>query len=93
MILAGKTIATLTGENGLFERAQRAKIKSQLASAKEEVSLAIAAKISENYNNIDSITPKMVVDEINKKQGNSVYTENESSFQTNIVYPSNSHRI
>ena len=91
LILAGITIATLTGENGLFARAQRAKIKSQLASAKEEVSLAIAAKISENYDNIDSITPKMVVDEINKKQGNSVYAENESSFQTNIVYPSNSH--
>ena len=93
LILAGITIATLTGENGLFVRAQRAKIKSQLASAKEEVSLAIAAKISENYDNIDSITPKMVVDEINKKQGNSVYAENESSFQTNIVYPSNSHGI
>ena len=91
LILAGITIATLTGDNGLFVRAQRAKIKSQLASAKEEVSLAIAAKISENYDNIDSITPKMVVDEINKKQGNSVYAENESSFQTNIVYPSNSH--
>ena len=68
MILAGITIATLTGENGLFARAQRAKIKSQLASAKEEVSLAIAAKISENYDNIDSITPKMVVDEINKNR-------------------------
>ena len=93
LILAGITIATLTGENGLFVRAQRAKIKSQLASAKEEVSLAITAKISENYDNIDSITPKMVVDEINKKQGNSVYAENESSFQTNIVYPSNSHGI
>ena len=93
LILAGITIATLTGDNGLFVRAQRAKIKSQLASAKEEVSLAIAAKISENYDNIDSITPKMVVDEINKKQGNSVYAENESSFQTNIVYPSNSHGI
>lgn len=91
LILAGITIATLTGENGLFARAQRAKIKSQLASAKEEVSLAIAAKISENYDNIDSITPKMVVDEINKKKGNSVYAENESSFKTNIVYPSNSH--
>ena len=77
LILAGITIATLTGENGLFVRAQRAKIKSQLASAKEEVSLAIAAKISENYDNIDSITPKMVVDEINKKQGNNVYAENE----------------
>ena len=93
LILAGITIATLTGENGLFVRAQRAKIKSQLASAKEEVSLAIAAKISENYDNIDSITPKMVVNEINKKQGNNVYAENESSFQTNIVYPSNSHGI
>ena len=93
LILAGITIATLTGENGLFARAQRAKIKSQLASAKEEVSLAIAAKISENYDNIDSITPKMVVNEINKKQGNNVYAENESSFQTNIVYPSNSHGI
>ena len=93
LILAGITIATLTGENGLFVRAQRAKIKSQLASAKEEVSLAIAAKISENYDNIDSITPQKVVDEINKKQGNSVYAENESSFQTNIVYPSNSHGI
>ena len=30
LILAGITIATLTGENGLFARAQRAKIKSQL---------------------------------------------------------------
>ena len=42
LILAGVTIATLTGENGILNQANKAKIKSDIAEVKEQAQLDIA---------------------------------------------------
>ena len=70
LILAGVTIATLTGDNGILTKAQNAKTQNDKATAKEKVDLAIAASLDEtgkinlgqlktNLNNIDGINPKV----------------------------------
>ncbi len=48
MILAGVSIAMLTGENGVITQAKKSKITSQLSSYKEQVEIYIAGKITEN---------------------------------------------
>lgn len=41
LILAGVTIATLMGDNGLINKAKDAKIKTEIASIKEEIQTEI----------------------------------------------------
>ena len=48
LILAGVTIATLTGENGILTRASEASEKTKQANVEEQVKLAIAASIGTN---------------------------------------------
>lgn len=48
LILAGVTIATLTGENGILTRAGEAKEKTGKASAKEQVQIAVTGSIGTN---------------------------------------------
>ena len=43
LILAGVTIATLTGENGLLTQAVNAKEETEITSEKEMISLAVIA--------------------------------------------------
>lgn len=42
LILAGVTIATLTGDNGLYGRAKQAKENYSISEAKEKLELAIS---------------------------------------------------
>ena len=66
LILAGVTIATLTGDNGILTKAQNAKTQNDKVTVKEKVDLAIAASLDEtgkinleqlktNLNNVDGI--------------------------------------
>ena len=48
LILAGVTIATLTGDNGILAQASRAKQESQKASIIEQIRLDIMEKQTEN---------------------------------------------
>ena len=68
LILAGVTIATLTGDNGILTKAQNAKLQNNNATVKEKVDLAIAASLDEtgkidldqlktNLNNVEGINP------------------------------------
>lgn len=70
LILSGITIATITGENGLFARAKQAKEESTYANAAEKVKLAVNASydetanlnkefLKENLNKIDGIYLKV----------------------------------
>ena len=70
LILAGVTIATLTGDNGILTKAQNAKTQNDKATVKEKVDLAIAASLDEtgkisleqlktNLNNVDGINQKV----------------------------------
>ena len=45
LILAGVTIATLTGENGILTKATEASKKTGQASAEEQVQLEVTASI------------------------------------------------
>ena len=47
LILAGVTIATLTGDNGILTKAQNAKTQNDKVTVKEKVDLAIAASLDE----------------------------------------------
>lgn len=49
LILAGVSIAMLTGENGLLNRASGAGVTSEVGTAKEQVSLAINDLVAEYY--------------------------------------------
>ena len=53
IILAGVSIATLTGENGLLTQASRAKQENEKAGIIEEIKLDIAAKQADNLGNIN----------------------------------------
>ena len=47
LILAGVSIATLTGENGILTRATDSKEQTEIASEKEEIQLAYAGAVAE----------------------------------------------
>ena len=47
LILAGVTIATLTGENGILSKASEASEETRKANAEEQVNLAVVASIGE----------------------------------------------
>ena len=54
LILAGVTIAMLTGENGILGKATTAKAKSAEEEAREKVSLMLASwKMEKTINNVD----------------------------------------
>ena len=48
LILAGVSIAMLTGQNGILTQAQKAKMKTELSSYKEQLELYKTEKLSEN---------------------------------------------
>ena len=51
LILAGVTIATLTGSNGILTRANEASRESEIASVKEQAQLDITNWIAEELEN------------------------------------------
>ena len=53
LILAGVSIATLTGENGILTRAQDAKVETRGATVEEEKDLWKANKLANEYSNGD----------------------------------------
>ena len=53
LILAGITIATLTGESGIITKADEAKISTELAGYKEQLDLYKIEKYSENSNFVE----------------------------------------
>ena len=88
LILAGVSIAMLTGNNGIIKQAQKSKDRSEQSRVEELVSVAIGSVISKYNGNISEITPKMIADQINEDEGRSdVYAENETTFPTNIIFP------
>ena len=78
MILAGVTIATLTGENGIITKAIEARERTNQASAEEQVRLAVAASIG--------IDGKINLDELNKELENiDAYYQDNPISSTNKI--------
>jgi len=65
LILAAVSIATLTGENGLLERAKQAAEETKYSNAEEKVKLAVIA----SYGNSGTIEDNLLKENINKIQG------------------------
>lgn len=80
LILAGVTIATLTGDNGLLQKAQNAKENNTIGEEKEKIALAwnslILERKNENINNKDEFAEEF--DEELKKTENDVIVTYES---------------
>ena len=66
LILAGVTIASITGENGILGKAQSAKIKNEKASIQEEIERAVLASRMNDNVRIDTTT---LEEELNKIDG------------------------
>ena len=62
LILAGVTIATLMGDNGLINKAKDAKIKTEIAGIKEEIQTDILGKQAENNGNISDDSLKAILE-------------------------------
>lgn len=62
LILAGITLSTLTGENGLFSRAKEAKIKTQIAGIIEQIQIDIYDKQLENQGDMSDDTLKAILE-------------------------------
>ena len=62
LILAGVTIATLMGDNGLINRAKEAKIKTEIASIIEQIQTDILGKQAENEGNISDDSLKEILE-------------------------------
>ena len=54
LILAGVSIAMLTGTNGILTQAQKAKLLTELSSYKEQLELYKTEKLSENRDFLES---------------------------------------
>ena len=82
LILAGVTIATLTGDNGILTRATEAKQKSEKSQAEEEVGLAIEnLRIEENQREMTQEEKRKVLeDELKKFENSSTVATNGTGF-------------
>ena len=79
LILAGVTISTLTGENGILTRASEASEKTKQANVEEQVKLAVAASMVENGKiNYDDLNNEL------KKINNLTYKGNPISEDNKI---------
>ncbi len=81
LILAGVTIATLTGDNGILTKASDASKESEIASVKEQAQLDISNWITGKMENGEDATVdtwediKTILDEANTDEENRYYVE------------------
>ena len=75
LILAGITIGTLAGDNGLFARAKEAKIKQLKAQAKENIELAIMYIEVDSTANGENVTLQTLHDKLPSKDENIIVEE------------------
>ena len=71
LILAGVTIATLTGDNGILGKANEAKTKSDIVEVKEQAQLDISNWMAERIRNgedtvLDDATVKSIIESANQ---------------------------
>ena len=90
LILAGVSIAMLTGQNGILSQAQNAKNKTELSSEKEQIKLAVQASITKNPDTLE-ITKTNLEEGIQEQLGNNrefETTDNQDgSFIVNLKNP------
>ena len=91
LILAGVTIATLTGENGILTRAADAKEQTEIASVKEQAQLDITNWVADKMENGEDATVntpekvKEILEAANSSNENKYYKELQTD---KIITPS-----
>ena len=87
LILAGISIATLMGDNGLINRANDAKIATEIASIKEEIQTDILSEQAGNNGNISDDTLKGILE----KYG--ILSEEEKLIDKTLTTTKGNHEI
>lgn len=97
LILAGVTIATLTGENGILTKATQARDNTIIAQEKEQVQTAYAAAMMDAYDQEDkTVTQAMLQQEMNNLTGDNAteVTDNgDGSFNVYFKDTENNYRV
>ena len=81
LILAGVTIATLIGDNGILTKANEAKEKNEIAEVKERAQLDIVSWVTDKMENGEDATVdtptlvKSILDEANPDESNRYYKD------------------
>ena len=86
LILAGISIAMLTGQNGILTQAQNSKTVTTQAKAEELTELAIGALRTEHLNDTSKITPQLVANQINKDNNRTDVTASNTTFPCEMIY-------
>lgn len=79
LILAGVTIATLSGPNGILSNAQKAKEQTAESGAKEKINIAVGS----SYNNTGSFDSEKFKEEI-QNLGGSMVSEDEDTIKVSM---------
>ena len=66
LVLAGATLAMISGDNGILKKVVQAKQSTQKASVEEKVKLAIQSALSSDYNEHGKITKETLIQELGK---------------------------
>lgn len=95
LILAGVSIATLTGENGILTQANKAKVENEIATEKEQIKLAFSAVIQGKIANNDStnITSKEFEEELKKLEPNVEVREEEENLKIKYLESKREYKI
>ncbi|MFR8233904.1 MAG: LamG domain-containing protein [Clostridia bacterium] len=95
LILAGVSIATLTGENGILVQANKAKEETEIATEKEKIKLAFGAVIQRKIANNDStnIGSKELEEELKKLEPNVEVTSEEENLKIKYLESKREYKI
>ena len=66
LVLAGATLAMISGDNGILKKVVQAKESTQKASVEERIKLAIQSALSSDYNEYGKITQETLTQELEK---------------------------
>lgn len=86
LILAGVSIAMLTGQNGILTQAQNSKLVTTQAKVNEMTELAIGSLRTENLNDTSKITPQLVASQINKENNRTDVTASSTTFPSDMIF-------
>ena len=67
LILAGVTVATLTGKNGLLEKSKKSAINTKLAESYEDIEVEITTALTEYYDNSNNNFSSNLISKLEKK--------------------------
>lgn len=87
LILAGISIATLTGENGILIKSEKAKTETEIADIKEQIKIEILEKQTENLGNITENQLNEILEKYDKDgKSDKVNDSGERIIQTDKGY-------